>query len=251
MSEYIPSGDEEAEFLKAYDSTKYAPVSYTVDMIVFTIHHGKLSLPLVKRGGHPYKGYWALPGGFVNSDESSEEAAVRELGEETGLSVDKVYVEQLKTYSDPDRDPRMRVVSTAYVAFIPNLPAPVGGDDAVEAHLFAVEDILSDDENILLAFDHLKILEDALERAKSKLEYTPLAATFLESPFTLSDLRRVYETVWGQALHAANFRRKVLGTEGFVVPVGEKGSSKFDSGRTAELYTIGNTNLLHPAILRG
>jgi 8-oxo-dGTP diphosphatase len=251
LSKYIPSSPEEEKFLADYNPTKYGPgVAYTVDIIVFTIHNGKLSLPLVKRGGFPYKGSWALPGGFVESNESSEEAAVRELGEETGLSIDKIYCEQLKTYSDPDRDPRMRVVSTAYVAFIPHLGMPVGGDDAVDAHLFAVEDILSDDEDITLAFDHLRILEDALERAKSKLEYTPLAATFLEAPFTLSDLRRVYETVWGQSLHAANFRRKVLSTNGFVVPIGEKGSSKFESGRTAELYTIGNVNMLHPALLR-
>jgi 8-oxo-dGTP diphosphatase len=241
----------EQAFLESYNAHAYAPVSYTVDMIVLTIHNGRLSLPLIKRGNHPFKGEWALPGGFVGEDESADEAAVRELEEETGLNVSTVFMEQLATYSAPKRDPRMRVISTAYVAFIPNLPAPAAGDDAADAHLFAVEDILSDDENISLAFDHLTILKDALERAKSKLEYTPLAATFLDAQFTLSDLRRVYETVWGQSLHAANFRRKVLNAEGFVIPVGEKGVSQFDTGRSAELYSVGTLNLLHPAILRG
>jgi 8-oxo-dGTP diphosphatase len=251
LSDYIPSSPEEAEFLANYNPTKYGPgVGYTADTVVLTIRNGKLAVLLIKRGGFPYKDHWALPGGFVNHDESADEGAVRELVEETGISIDKVYIEQLKTYSTPGRDPRMRIISTAYIAFIPDLPTPVGGDDAAEAHFFAIEDLFDDEENINLAFDHELIIRDALERAASKLEYTPLAAVFLEEQFTLSDLRRVYEAVWGESLHAANFRRKVLSTTGFVVPVGTKGESKFDTGRTADLYESGNLSMLHPAILR-
>lgn len=251
MPEYNPNSPEEAEFLKNYNPTKYGPgVAYTADTILLTIRNGKLAILLIKRGGHPYKDHWALPGGFVNHDESSDEAAVRELVEETGISIDKVYIEQLKTYSTPGRDPRMRVVSTAYVAFIPDLPTPEGGDDAAEAHFFAVEDLFDEEEGLKLAFDHEIIIRDALERTAAKLEYTPLATAFLESSFTLSDLRRVYEAVWGVSLHQANFRRKVLSTPGFVKPVGMKGESKFDTGRAAELYEGGSQTILHPAILR-
>jgi len=250
LSEHPPLNAEEAAFLENYNPKEYAPISFTVDMVVLTIRNGRLSILLVKRAGHPFKDFWALPGGFVEADESADEAAIRELVEETNISIDEVFVEQLKTYSNPNRDPRMRVISTAYLAFIPNLPTPQGGDDASEAHFFAVEDLFSSDEGISLAFDHATIIHDALERAASKLEYTPLATRFLESPFTLSDLRKVYEAVWGEELHAANFRRKVLSTGNFVKPLGEKGESKFDTGRTAELYVPGDVNILHPAILR-
>ena len=252
MSDFTPRSEEEAEFLKNYAPKEYPSIAYTADMVIFTIVNGRLSILLIKRGGHPYKGCWALPGGFVNYDEASEDAASRELFEETGLGVDISFLEQLKTYSTPNRDPRMRFVSTAYIAFIPyeELGKPIGGDDASDAHFFAVEDLFADDENIELAFDHNVIIRDGIERAQSKLEYTPLATRFLPETFTLSDLRRVYEAVWGTDLHVGNFRRKVLNTPDFVIPMGSKGGSTFGEGRTAELFTAGNTPLLHPAILR-
>lgn len=243
----------EDAFLASYDPKKYAPVSFTADIVILTIRNGELCVLLVKRGGHPYRGHWALPGGFVNADENSDEAAWRELKEETGLDVQQTWLEQLKTYSEPNRDPRMRVITTAYLALLPNAGNPVGGDDAVEAHFFPVRDILSPEdgeETIPLAFDHETIIRDGLERAASKLEYTPLASSFLAQPFTLADLRRVYETVWGKKLHAANFRRKVLTTAGFVEELGRKGGSQFGTGRTADLYVSGDAKLLHPAILR-
>src|SRR5699024_5326315 len=109
---------------------------------------------------------------------------------------------------------RMRVVSTAYLAFLPDLPAPVAGDAAARARFFAVRDIEAGE--VTLAFDHDQILADPVERARSKIEYTTLAAAFVEKPFTLGDLRRVYECVWGTRLHPSNFARKVLSTPGFV-----------------------------------
>ena len=242
---------EDAEaFLKSYNPKEYPSVAYTADIVIFTIRYGKLSLLLVERGGHPFKGSWALPGGFVEPDEDSDAAAYRELFEETGITSENMHLEQLKTYSAPNRDPRMRVITTAYIAFVPNAPDPIGGDDAADARFFAIEDLFSEDEHIGLAFDHEQIIRDGLERAASKLEYTPLATAFLEPTFTMSDLRRVYEAVWGKELHAANFRRKVLSTSDFVVASGAKGESTFDTGRTAELYSRGTATMLHPAILR-
>lgn len=250
---YTPQSQEEADFLKSYNPQGYPAMALTSDIVVLTLQQGKLSVLLIKRGGHPYKGSWALPGGFVQADMSSEDTALKELVEETGISLELTHVEQLKTYSEPDRDPRMRVVSTAYLALIPNLPNPVAGDDAAEARFFPVDDVLSpqeDEDKIHLAFDHEQILKDGVERAANKLEYTSLATTFLSESFTLADLRRVYEEVWGFPLHAANFRRKILSTYGLVVPIGEKGMSKFENGRSAELYAKGETSILQPAMLR-
>lgn len=250
---YTPQSEEEAEFLSTYNPEKYPGVGFTADIVILTIKNGELCVLLIKRGGFPYKNSWALPGGFVNPDEDADTAAQRELKEETDLDIDKAFLEQLKTYSTPGRDPRMRVVSTAYLALIPQVGTPVGGDDADEAHFFPVKDLLSpedDEDRISLAFDHERIIRDGLERAASKLEYTPLAVSFLDQPFTLSDLRRVYETVWGTTLHAANFRRKVLSTPDFVKALGNKGESQFVGGRTADLYVEGDAELLHPAILR-
>lgn len=249
---YTPT-TEEKEFLANYDGAKYSAVSYTADLNIMTILNGELSVLLVRRGGFPYKGCWALPGGFVNPDESSEDAAVRELREETGIDIASIHLEQLKTYSEPDRDPRMRVISTAYLALVPNVGIPTAGDDADEARFFSVKDILNPEEEedrIVLAFDHEVILKDALQRSRDKLEWSPLATTFLEQPFTIADLRRVYETVWGVRLHAANFRRKVLSVEDYLLPLGLKGESQFVSGRSAELYNVGNATMLFPPLIR-
>lgn len=249
------NGLTEAEFLAGYNASKYASVSHTADLTIFTIRNGELCILMVRRGGHPFLGQWALPGGFVNPDESSEEAAVRELKEETGINVDGAWLEQLKTYSAPNRDPRMRVVSTAYLALIPNAGIPVAGDDAVDAHFFSVRDLLDPvaGEEIPLAFDHEVVIRDGLKRCRDKIEWAPIAPTFLDdsSGFTIADLRRVYETVWGvDGLHEANFRRKVLSTENFLVPVGAKGGSQFPDGRSADLYKLGSATMLYPPMLR-
>lgn len=251
---YTPSSDEERAYLSAYDPSGFPSVALTVDMVVFTIRNGRLAVLLIERGGYPYKGAWALPGGFVGPDESADEAAERELYEETNIKVgDEFHLEQLKTYTTPGRDPRMRVVSTAYFALVPDLPVPTGGDDAAQARWWAVEDLgleggPSEDAPVL-AFDHEQIIRDGLERVRAKIEYSPLATKFLESSFTLADLRRVYEAVWNSSLHPANFRRKVLSTPGFVKALGSKGGSR-TGGRSAALYEAGDAVLLHPALLR-
>jgi 8-oxo-dGTP diphosphatase len=251
----------EADFLRAYDPTEFPPLAVTVDVVVLTVRQGRLSALLVRRGEPPQRGRWALPGGFVRPDEDLEAAARRELLEEAGLRAPG-HLEQVRTYGAPGRDPRMRVVSVAYLALAPEVPAPTAGTDAAQARLWPVEDLpgrpgargaagaagQAPAGSAALAFDHDRILADAVERARSKLEYTSLAATFLDEPFTIADLRRVYEAVWGgEALHAANFRRKVLSTPGFVVPT----SGERATGRGwAELYRRGGAAQLHPPLLR-
>jgi 8-oxo-dGTP diphosphatase len=235
----------EAAFLKQYDVTAYPPFALTVDLCIFTIREDVLSVLLIQRAEHPYKGFWALPGGHVeHGKESAEQAAVRELCEETGLAWEG-HLEQVRTYSDPDRDPRMaaglQVASVAFAALAPALPDPSAGSDASRAQWWPVSEVPE------LGYDHSTILADALERVRSKLEYTSLATQFVEEPFSLNDLRRVYTAVWGVAPDLANFRRKVLSTEGFVVA----DSGVADSGgRPAQLYRRGQAVLLHPAMMR-
>jgi 8-oxo-dGTP diphosphatase len=241
---------EEAEYLASYDSSRFPSVAVTVDIVLLTIRNGRLSVLLVQRGGHPYKGAWAVPGGFIDAGEDADEAARRELAEETGIEGPVGHLEQLRTYSDPERDPRMRVISIAYLGFLPDLPAPSAGSDAAAARWWATDDLAAGSPDAPeLAFDHERIVADAVERARSKLEYTSLAASFIDEPFTLADLRRVYEAVWDIQLHVGNFRRKVLSTPGFVEPLGQKARSE-SGGRPAELYRRGPAQTLHPAMLR-
>jgi 8-oxo-dGTP diphosphatase len=236
---------DEQVFLASYDAHAFPPFAATVDLVVLTVRDGQLCALLVRRGDHPYRGRWALPGGFVRADEDLDNAARRELAEETGLDT-HAHLEQLACYGAPDRDPRMRVISVAYLVLAPNLPRPTAGTDAADARFWPIAD-LSDGQRPALAFDHDRILSDAVDRARAKLEYTSLATTFLEEPFTIADLRRVYEAVWGVELHPANFRRKVLSTPGLVVATGDERAT----GRGwAELYTRGTTTYLHPAVLR-
>lgn len=246
---YEPSTQEEKDFLANYDPRAYDPVSVTTDIVVFTIRGGQLSLLMVERGDHPFKGHWALPGGFLNPDETPESGARRELEEETSVSVQEAFLEQLKTYANPGRDPRMRVVSIAHVAILPNLPNPVAGSDASRSRWWSVNDLFSPDDAPPIAFDHIDIIKDGLNRVRAKLEYSPIATSFLDETFTLGDLRRIYEEVWGVEMHPGNFRRKVLSTPGFVKPVNAKGESKFDEGRTASLYAKGDAVTLYPPIL--
>ncbi len=245
----------ESEFLGGYDPVSFPPFAVAVDLAIFTIRAGLLAVLLVQRSDHPYQGYWALPGGFVQADESTGQAARRELAEETGVVAFAGHLEQLRTYSDPGRDPRMRVVSVAHVALAPDLPDVRPGGDAAAARWWPVEDLGLDDlsgDGVPLAFDHARILADARDRVRAKLEYTTLAAAFTEEPFTLADLRRVYAAVWGSAPDLANFRRKVLGTAGFVVesersPVAAAGAA---GGRPPLLYRRGPATTLHPPFLR-
>lgn len=217
-----------------------------VDLVVLTVRQGAFSVLLVKRGVPPFKGRWALPGGFVLPTEDLADAARRELAEETGIEGQAVHLEQLATYGRPDRDPRGRVVSVAYLALVPDLPEPTAGSDASEASWQEVEWILAADRR--LAFDHHDILTDAVERARSKLEYSPVGAAFCPEAFTIHELRQVYEAVWGCALDPRNFHRKITSTEGFVLPTGDRTTRQ--GGRPAALYRVGPAHLLHPAMLR-
>lgn len=236
-----------ADGAAAYNPSDYPPFAVTVDLAVFTLRAGALSLLLVRRGGEPFEGAWALPGGFVGIDEDADTAARRELAEETGVDASAFHVEQLRTYSAPDRDPRMRVVSVAHVALAPELPEPDAGSDAADARWWTVEDLL-DADGPGLAFDHREIVLDGLERVRSKLEYTTLATQFVREPFTLAELRAVYTAVWGAAPDLGNFRRKVLSTDGFVVATEDRAPSK--GGPRPLLFRRGPATALQPAMLR-
>jgi 8-oxo-dGTP diphosphatase len=234
----------EREYLSTYDPRQFPAVAVTVDVAIFTVRADELCVLLVRRGAHPYLGRWALPGGFVRAEEDLDAAAARELREETGV-VPHAHLEQLRCYGAPDRDPRMRIFSVAYLALVADLPGPIAGTDAAEARFWSVAALGSSPAP--LAFDHRQILDDAVERVRAKFEYTSLATTLLSEPFTIGDLRRVYETVWGVQLHPANFRRKVLATPGFVEPTGDRAPT----GRGwTELHVRGTTTQLHPALLR-
>ena len=240
---------DERDFLAGYDPTAYPAVAVTVDVVALTVRDGRLCVLLVERGGPPFAGWRALPGGFVR-DETLDAAALRELAEETGLRpgedvLSQVHLEQLRTYGDPGRDPRMRVVSVAYLAFAPSLPDPRAGGDASGAFWVPVDSAGE------LAFDHAAVLADGLDRARAKLEYTPLATAFVGPEFTIGDLRAVYAAVWGEELHAGNFHRKVLSVPGFVESTGATtGRGGERGGPRARLYRAGDARVLHPPLLR-
>ncbi|MCW2505260.1 MAG: hydrolase [Actinomycetia bacterium] len=223
---------------------EYPPFAVTADLVVFTIRDGELCVLVICRGEEPFAGSWALPGGFVRPGENLDEAAERELIEETSLGGAVAHLEQLGSYGGPDRDPRMRVVTVAYLALVPELPVPVAGGDASDASWRPVRELKPDS----LAFDHARILADGLDRARAKLEYSPLAAAFCQPEFTVADLRRVYEIVWDTELDPRNFHRKVTSVPGFLEPTG--GTTAGERGRPALLFRRGEATLLHPAMLR-
>ncbi|MGW1373691.1 NUDIX hydrolase [Streptomyces sp. NPDC002446] len=285
--------DGERAFLAAYEPRDFPAIAVTVDIVVLTLRGGALHLLLVERGGPPFQGAWALPGGFVRAGrESLDEAAARELAEETGLDaaqLERVHLEQLGSYGDPGRDPRMPVVTIAYLAFAPDLPEARGGGDASAAAWVPIGGPATGEPDaaqprpsdqgpghginggdsvprpaagrapgsdagqppLPLAFDHARIVADGLDRARAKIEYTPLATAFLGAEFTIAELRGVYEAVWGSPLHAGNFHRKVLSVPGFVESTGAtaaRGGAR--GGPRARLYRAGDARLLHPALLR-
>ncbi|AHB41608.1 NUDIX hydrolase [candidate division SR1 bacterium RAAC1_SR1_1] len=186
----------------------------TVDNIVFSIVDQQLQVLLIKRLIEPFKDMRALPGGFVLENENLEKAAHRELEEET--SVKNIYLEQLYTFSEVNRDPRGRVISCAYMALVARENIIINpGSDAAETQFFAVNKLPK------LAFDHKKVIEYALQRLKWKMEYTNIAQYILPRKFTLSELQKVYETILNQAIDVRNFRKKIEKL-GLVKETGEK-----------------------------
>jgi len=188
-------------------------LAVTVDVVIFSIRGGALQLLLVRRAIPPFEGQYAIPGGFVREDEPLDEAARRELEEETG--VQNVYLEQLFTFGDPDRDPRGRVITVAYFALIASDKiALAASGDAAEVRWFPMSDLPP------LAFDHRRILDYALERLRNKLEYTTVGFQLLPEKFALGDLQSVYEAILGRKLDKRNFRRKIA-LLGIVKPLKE------------------------------
>lgn len=205
---------------------EYPKADNTVDAVVFglDLDQSNLLVLLVERGGEPFAGSWALPGGFVNLDEDLDVAVRRELDEETGLKL--TYLEQLRTFGKPGRDPRGRVISTAHLALV--RPSTVeGADDAKDARWWPVSDLPA------LAFDHGEIIACGLSRLRSKLPWHPIGIGLLPEKFTLTQLQRVYEIVLGRNLDKRNFRRKV---GRFDVLVSLEGSSVHDGHRPAQLF---------------
>jgi 8-oxo-dGTP diphosphatase len=191
----------------------YARPALAVDCVVFGLDDGALKLLLIQRGLQPYKGEWALPGGFVRIHETLDEAARRELLEETGLQ--NVFLEQLYTFGEVERDPRERVVSVAYYALVKLSDHKArSATDAAEARWFELAD------TPFLAFDHAAITATALTRLQGKVRYQPVGFELLPRKFTLSELQHLYEAVLGMVLDKRNFRKKVLDL-GLLVPLNE------------------------------
>jgi 8-oxo-dGTP diphosphatase len=179
---------------------------------------------------------WAIPGGFKRPNETLDEAAHRELSEETGVDVPSL-LEQFGAYGDPGRDPRMNVVTVAYLAVLRDIGAIVAGSDAADAALVPVADALNG--KLPLAFDHLRIVRDAIERVRVELEVSGIATAFVGTTFTMAELRAVYEAIWGVQLDAANFRRSIVSEDGWVIPTGKRARPGREGGRPAELYRAG------------
>lgn len=223
-----------------YDPSEFPPFAVTVDLVVLTVRPPDMEILLVQRTEAPHRGRWALPGGFVGPSQDLLTAAQAKLADKTGVDVDRAHLEQLATFGDPKRDPRMRIVSVAYLAMVPE-PDELG----VESAAWHPTDKLGD---LKLAFDHEKIAQAGIERARAKLEYSTLGTSFCDETFTIVELRNVYEAVWGTTLDPANFHRKALASDGFVEATGESISQ--GRGRPAQVYRAGTATKLHPPISR-
>lgn len=221
---------------KTYDPSEFPAFAVTVDVVVLTMAGGRLHALLVQRGVEPFEGMWAIPGGFKRPDETLDEAAQREPREETGVDASRL-LRQFGAYGDPGRDPRMNVVTVAYVAVIQDIGTPAASTDAAAAALIPVEEALT--ARVPLAFDHATILGDAVDRVRTDLELTGTATAFLPPTFTLAELRSVYEAVWNVQFDAANFRKRVLAEDGWVIPTGRRARPGAAGGKPAELYRAG------------
>lgn len=198
--------DSEKEFLNSYNKNEYEKPSVAVDLLVFTVKDDRLKIVLVRRNEHPFKDMLSLPGVFVGINETLDEAAARGAREEAWLA--DIYFEQLYTWGDIDRDPRMRIISVSYLSLTPAEKLTLSaGSRTSSAELYDVEELLASDEE--LAFDHRKIIGYGRERIRNKTEYSRIAFEFLPKEFTLPQLQRVYEILLGKPLYKANFRRRV------------------------------------------
>lgn len=207
------SAAEEKAYLAGYRPKEYPRPSVAVDLVVFTIVDAQLRALLVRRKEHPFKGAWALPGGFVRVGETAADqgedldaAARRELEEETGLDPGRVFLEQLYTFGRAGRDPRMRVISVAYYALVrPDLaPFVKAGGDVSDAEWFPLEKL----QKAELAFDHGQIISIALARIRGKLEYSNIAFDLVPATFTIPELRHVFSVVLDRPMDPGNFRRR-------------------------------------------
>lgn len=240
----------------------------TVDIVILTMKESRLHALLVRRQGEPYAGRWALPGGFKRPDETLDQAAARELREETGVVAPK-HLAQFGAYGDPGRDPRTNVVTVAYLAVTPDVGEIVAGSDAEEARLWPVAEAV---QQLELAFDHRQILADAIDRAADQLEQTDLATAFVGPTFTLSELQNVYEELWDEPIDPANFRRSLASAappapaapaapaagggapapepDGYVAPTGQRAKPSAKGGRPPELFRAGSAWRQTPPIRR-
>ena len=219
-----------------YDPSQFPAFAVTVDVVILTMSEGRLHVLLVRRGVAPFEGMWAIPGGFKRPGESLDEAAKRELAEETGVDSASLLT-QFGAYGDPARDPRMNVVTVAYLAVLRDVSGIVAGTDAADAALIPVADALTRES--ALAFDHARIVRDAVERVRVDLERTGIATAFVGPTFTVAELRAVYEGVWGVQLDSANFRRRVVAENGWIVPTGRRVQPGSTGGKPAELFRAG------------
>jgi 8-oxo-dGTP diphosphatase len=233
--------ENERPFLDTYDASAYPPVAAAVDVVALTVRGDDLCALVVKRNEPPFEGSWALPGTFIQPDETADDAATRALAQKTGLTG---HTEQLRTYTSPNRDPRMRVVSIAYLSF-----GIAGDSDDENVEWWPVSKIGIDFGGRLdkrqLAFDHTEIVWDGVERARSKLEYTTLAGQFLSEQFSIAELKHVYSVVWGRSIDAGNFYRKVKSSDGFLELVSDDRSAK-----GVRQYRLGKAKFLYPPIRR-
>ncbi len=219
-----------------YDTSHYPAFAVTVDVVILTMVERVLHVVLVRRGQAPYEGMWAIPGGFKLPTETLDQAATRELVEETGVDAASLLT-QFGAYGDPGRDPRMNVVTVAYLAIVREVGALVAGTDAAAASLVPIAEVVGG--RVELAFDHLRIIRDAVARVRIDLEATGVATAFVGATFTLAELRAVYEAVWGVPLDGANFRRSVVAETGWVIPTGRRAPSGSAGGKPAELFRAG------------
>jgi 8-oxo-dGTP diphosphatase len=219
-----------------YDPSQFPAFAVTVDVVILTLSDSRLHVLLVRRGVAPFQGMWAIPGGFKRPTETLDEAAKRELAEETGVDSASLLT-QFGAYGDPGRDPRMNVVTVAYLAVLRDVGAVVAGTDAADAALIPVSEALNG--RIDLAFDHAQIVRGAVERVRVDLGRTGIATAFVGPTFTVAELRAVYEGVWGVHLDGANFRRRVVADNGWVVPTGRRAQPGSTGGKPAELFRAG------------